>query len=70
MNTDPKFMQKYQHCMVCSVNPESEYKDYNSWKKTKTNINKVCLFNFNAKPNSDILNYEGCMNNCISPISL
>ncbi len=61
---DPDFKKKYPDCMVCSVNPESTYKFTKSYKNTNTNIHKVCLFNQNAAPNSDILNYDGCKKVC------
>jgi hypothetical protein len=61
---DPEFKKKYPNCMVCSVNPESNYKFTNSYKNTKTNINKVCLFNPNASANSDEFNYDGCAKVC------
>ena len=56
-------IQKYPECMVCSIN-DKNYKDYNSWKTTKTNIKEVCLYNPNAGANSDILNYDGCKKIC------
>lgn len=64
MSNDPNFKNKYPDCMVCSVNTESDYENTNSWKNTKTNIQKVCLFNPNAPANSAILNYEGCKKLC------
>lgn len=61
---DPNFKKKYPECMVCSVNPDSDYKNTKSWKNTQTNIHKVCLFNPNAPNDSTILNYNGCRNLC------
>ena len=61
---DLTFKEKYPECMVCSINPNSSYLDTKSWKNTKTNIHKVCLFNPDAKSHSDILNYEGCKKSC------
>jgi hypothetical protein len=61
---DPTFKQKYPECMVCSVNPDTDYKNTKSWKNTKTNIHKVCLFNPNTSNDSTILNYNGCKNLC------
>ena len=64
LSNDPNFKKKYPECMVCSINPDSDYKNTKSWKNTKTNIHKVCLFNPNAQPNSTILNYDGCRKLC------
>jgi hypothetical protein len=61
---DPEFKQKYPECMVCSINPNTDYKNTKSWEKTKTNIHKVCLFNSNAPNDSSILNYDGCKKLC------
>ena len=61
---DPNFKKKYPECMVCSVNPDEDYKNTKSWKNTKTNIHKVCLFNPNAPNDSTILNYNGCKKLC------
>ena len=61
---DPNFKKRYPECMVCSVNPDADYKNTKSWKNTKTNIHKVCLFNPNAPNNSTILNYDGCKKLC------
>lgn len=61
---DEDFKKKYPECMVCSVNPESDYKNTPSWKNTKTNIHKVCLFNPNAPNDSTTLNYSGCKKLC------
>ena len=72
---DPKLKSKNLDCMVCSVNqtnftspddpsaPNNGYLNSEAYKKTKTNINKVCLF----KNNSDdptILNYNQCKTFC------
>lgn len=64
LSNDPNFKKKYPECMVCSVNPDTDYKNTKSWKNTKTNIHKVCLFNPNAPANSTILNYDGCRKLC------
>jgi len=64
LSNDPNFKKKYPECMVCSVNPDTDYKNTKSWKNTKTNIHKVCLFNPNAPNDSTILNYNGCKNLC------
>lgn len=64
LSNDPNFKKKYPDCMVCSVNPENDYKNTKSWKNTKTNIHKVCLFNPNATEKSPILNYNDCKKLC------
>jgi hypothetical protein len=64
LSNDPNFKKKYPECMVCSVNPDADYKNTKSWKNTKTNIHKVCLFNPNAPADSSILNYDGCRKLC------
>lgn len=64
LSNDPNFKKKYPECMVCSINPDTDYKNTKSWKNTKTNIHKVCLFNPNAQPNSTVLNYDGCRKLC------
>ena len=66
LSNDPNFKKKYPECMVCSVNPDTDYKNTKSWKNTKTNIHKVCLFNPNSSNDSTILNYSGCNNLCSS----
>jgi len=64
LSVDPEFKQKYPECMVCSVNPESDYSNTKSWKNTKTNIQKVCLFNPVSSSDTSILNYDGCKKLC------
>lgn len=64
LTNDPTFKTKYPECMVCSINPDTDYKNTKSWKNTKTNIEKVCLFNPNATNDSTNLNYTGCKNLC------
>ena len=64
LSNDPNFKKKYPECMVCSVNPDEDYRNTKSWKNTKTNIHKVCLFNPNAPANSTMLNYDGCRKLC------
>lgn len=61
---NPDFTKKYPECMVCSINPDDSYKKTKSWKNTKTNIHKVCLYNPTAEPNSDVLDYNGCKKLC------
>ena len=59
-----EFLQKYPECMVCSVESEQDVYDTNSWKTTKTNINKVCLYNPAAESNSGIPNLTDCQKFC------
>lgn len=58
------FLQKYPECMVCSIESDQNIYDSNSWKTTKTNINKVCLFNPSAESNSGIPNLSDCQKFC------
>jgi hypothetical protein len=62
-----EFLQKYPECMVCSVESEQNLYNTNSWKTTKTNINKVCLYNPDAETNSGIPNLSDCQNFCGIP---
>jgi hypothetical protein len=55
---------KYTNCMVCSINSSEDYKNDNSWKKTKTNIKDICLYNVNSEDNSLIPNYNKCKQLC------
>ena len=55
--------KKYSECMVCSVIPDSIVKDSNSWKNTKTNIDKVCLFNSKSQ-DSNIPDLNQCKKFC------
>jgi len=64
LSNDSQFKIKYPECMVCDVNNDSDYTNTKSWKTTKTNIQKVCLFNPNAPSASTILNYNGCKKLC------
>ena len=64
LSNDPFFRMRYPECMVCSVNSAFDYKNTKSWKNTKTNIHKVCLFNPNSQNDSNILNYSGCKKLC------
>lgn len=64
-------MEQLPNCMVCSVKsmsnqPENVNNLINSksWKNTKTNIDKVCLFNPNAENNSGVANLEQCQKFC------
>lgn len=59
-----EFLQRYPECMVCSVESEQDIYNTNSWKTTKTNINKVCLFNPDAESNSGLPNLNDCQNFC------
>lgn len=59
-----EFLQRYPECMVCSVESEKDVYNTNSWKTTKTNINKVCLFNPDAESNSGLPNLSDCKNFC------
>jgi hypothetical protein len=74
---DPNFMSKHPECMVCSTNsvnfndpndikdPLNSYLNTDAWKKTKTNIKSVCLFNNNnTKKDSTILSYNQCKSFC------
>ena len=64
INADPNFISNYPDCMVCSVENEQNLYNSNTWKDTKTNISKVCLFNKNTVPNSGIPNEEQCKQFC------
>lgn len=55
---------KYTNCMVCSINSPENYKNNNSFKKTKTNIKDICLYNVNSEYNSLIPNYNKCKQLC------
>ncbi len=56
-----EFKNKYPSCLVCSIN--NDYKNTNSYKNTKTNINKVCLFN-DSPPDNSIPNKSECVRLC------
>jgi len=58
------FLQKYPECMVCTVESEQNLYESNPWKTTKTNINKVCLYNPTAETNSGIPNLNDCKKFC------
>ena len=58
------FMEKYPNCMVCSVEEQDILKNSNAWNNTKTNINKVCLYNPTAETNSGIPNLSQCQKFC------
>jgi hypothetical protein len=65
MANDPKYKEKYPECMVCSINPETDYKNTKSWKNSKTNIESVCLFNSDPTlKNGVTLNYDQCSKFC------
>ena len=55
---------KYTNCMACSINSSENYLNDNSWKKTKTNIKDICLYNVNSEDNSLIPNYNKCKQLC------
>lgn len=60
---------KFTECMVCSVIPDDQLENSRSWKTTRTNINKVCLFNPNVDPNTSspadaIASMEQCKKFC------
>ncbi len=55
---------KYTNCMVCSINSPENYKNTTSWKKTKTNIKDICLYNVDATDNSPIANLSRCKEIC------
>jgi hypothetical protein len=59
-----EFLQRYPECMVCSVESEDNVYNNNSWKTTKTNIDKVCLYNPDAESNSGIPNLIDCQKFC------
>lgn len=61
--------RKYTECMVCSVIPDDQLENSRSWKTTRTNINRVCLFNPNIDPNTSspadaIASMEQCKKFC------
>lgn len=64
IKADADFISKFPDCMVCSVENTDGLKNTNTWKYTKTNINKVCLFNPTAEENSGIPNLKQCQNFC------
>ena len=49
--------------MVCSVHDKNFY-NTQEWKNTKTNIDKVCLFNDNNKNYPGVPNLEQCKKFC------
>ena len=59
---DQDFLKTYPDCMACSIN--DDYKDTKSWTNTRTNIDKVCLFNQTAAENSGITTMTDCKNLC------
>lgn len=64
MKVTREFKDKYPECMVCTTIPAEKLKDSESWKDTKTNIEKVCLFNPKSKDNSGIANLKECKKMC------
>ena len=64
IKADASFMSKFPECMVCSVENNPDITKTNSWKNTKTNIEKVCLYNPAAEPNSGIPNLKQCQYFC------
>lgn len=59
-----EFISKYPECMVCSIEHGHDVHDSNSWKYTRTNIDKVCLYNPTAEANSGIPNLQQCKQFC------
>lgn len=60
----PSFMEQYPNCMVCTTDNSPNFKNSNAWLNTKTNIDKVCLYNPKAEANSGIPNLEQCQKFC------
>ena len=63
IKTDDDFLAKYPQCMTCSVHEKNIY-DTREWQNTKTNIDKVCLFNENNKNLPGVPNLEQCKKFC------
>lgn len=64
----PDFISKYPNCMVCTVESEnSSLYDSKGWKETRTNIDKVCLYNPTAESNSGVPNLHDCQKFCSIP---
>ena len=61
---DSNFISQYPNCMVCSVESENNLENSNAWTNTKTNINKVCLYNPKAEANSGIPDLKQCQQFC------
>ena len=51
-------------CMVCSVDKNNDYKNSVGWKNTKTNIDKVCIFNPNSSTDPLNVDYTECRKLC------
>ena len=64
MQNNQDLKKTYTNCMVCSINPPETYLNDISWKKTKTNIKDICLYNINSEDNSLIPNYNKCKELC------
>ena len=64
MELTPEFKKKYPQCMVCSTVDKNQLANSDSWRNTKTNIDKVCLFNPKSKKDSGIPNLKGCKKMC------
>jgi hypothetical protein len=64
IKANKEFMSKFPDCMVCSVENSKQLTNTDTWKNTRTNINKVCLFNPAAESNSGIPNLKQCQNFC------
>lgn len=70
IKTTPDFIAKYPNCMVCTVEDPNDVYNTHSWQHTRTNIDKVCLYNPTAEKNSGVPNLDQCKKFCsISPIS-
>ena len=67
INPDPSFVKNYPNCMVCSTESPETLSNSNAWQHTRTNINKVCLFNPTSEANSGIPNMQQCKQFCNIP---
>jgi hypothetical protein len=62
------FISKFPNCMVCTVeDANSSLYDSKGWKETRTNIDKVCLYNPASESNSGIPNLKDCQKFCSIP---
>ena len=64
IQTTPAFTEQYPNCMVCTVESPNDVHNTHSWQHTKTNIDKVCLYNPTATSNSGIPNLDQCGKFC------
>ena len=62
ISVDQEFLKTYPDCMACSIN--DDYENTKGWTNTRTNIDKVCLFNKTAAENSGITTLDDCNNLC------